>query len=169
MTVKTVSELVKKLSILLTEQHKKLAVAESCTGGWLAKALTDQSGSSDWFERGFVTYSNLAKHEMLSVSLDTLENFGAVSEKTVAEMATGALEHSHADVSVSISGIAGPGGGSAEKPVGLVWFGFAQHEATDTVVLSKKEIFTGDREAVRHQAVTFALQQLVDLLQNSRA
>ena len=169
MTASSLTEQVKALSKLLTGQHKLLAVAESCTGGWLAKVLTDQAGSSDWFERGFVTYSNLAKHEMLGVSLNTLDNFGAVSEQTVAEMASGVLAHSHADISVSISGIAGPGGGSADKPVGLVWFGWAQHEASDAVVLCEKKVFQGDREAVRLQAVAFALQQLIKLLQNSQA
>ena len=114
--------IVEQLALLLIKTNKKLTVAESCTGGWVAKVLTDIAGSSDWFERGFVTYSNQAKHEMLGVKEATLENHGAVSEETVVEMAEGALTNSHADFSLSISGIAGPGGGSSEKPVGLVWF-----------------------------------------------
>ena len=109
--------IVEQIAALLLKKSKRLAVAESCTGGWVAKALTDLAGSSVWFERGFVTYSNQAKHEMLGVAESTLETYGAVSQETVFEMAIGALINSQADFSLSISGIAGPGGGSAEKPV----------------------------------------------------
>ncbi|MCL4167387.1 UNVERIFIED_CONTAM: hypothetical protein GTU68_036174, partial [Idotea baltica] len=99
-----------------------LAVAESCTGGWLAKVCTDLSGSSGWFERGFVTYSNAAKHDMLGVSETTIETYGAVSVNTVEEMVSGALSHSRADWAIAVSGVAGPGGGSNVNPVGSVWF-----------------------------------------------
>src|SRR5512140_2522540 len=109
----------------LKAQGKMLAAAESCTGGWVAQAVTAVAGSSDWFERGFVTYSNAAKMEMLRVKADTLRTHGAVSEQTAREMAAGVLAHSRAQVAVAITGIAGPGGGSAEKPVGMVCFAWA--------------------------------------------
>lgn len=157
--------IVEQIAKLLTEQNKCMSVAESCTGGWVAKVLTDLAGSSDWFERGFVTYSNRAKHEMLGVAEVTLQTHGAVSEETVLEMALGALTNSHADISLSISGIAGPGGGTEEKPVGLVWFAWAE-KTTEIVkvILSEQKIFTGDRDAIRHQAVTHALMQLLNLI-----
>jgi len=158
---KKLSLIVEQLAELLIKRNKKLTIAESCTGGWIAKILTDLAGSSAWFERGFVTYSNQAKHEMLGVAEATLENFGAVSEETVVEMATGALKNSPADFSLSVSGIAGPGGGSDDKPVGLVWFAWA---ARDAVLLSEQQIFTGDRDAVREQAVIHALTGLLKLL-----
>jgi len=138
-----------------------LATAESCTGGWVAKVLTDISGSSAWFDRGFVTYSNQAKNEMLGVSLTTLDSIGAVSQETVEAMAQGALQNSNANLSVAISGIAGPGGGTKEKPVGLVWFAWATSKSTDrtqTKVFSESQQFNGDRIAVRCQAVGHALQ-----------
>lgn len=138
-----------------------LSCAESCTGGWLAKVCTDLPGSSGWFERGFVTYTNESKQELLGVSAETLFVHGAVSEQTVAEMASGALAHSRAQISVAISGIAGPGGGSLEKPVGTVCFGWALEggeRATESCH------FHGDREAVRAQAVLHALQGLNRLL-----
>jgi len=158
---KKLSLIVEQLAELLIKRNKKLTIAESCTGGWIAKVLTDLAGSSAWFERGFVTYSNQAKHEMLGVADTTLEKFGAVSEETVAEMVAGALKNSHADFSLSVSGIAGPGGGSDDKPVGLVWFAWA---ARDAVLLSEQQIFTGDRDAVREQAVIHALTGLLKLL-----
>ncbi len=120
--------IVEQLAELLIKFNKQMSVAESCTGGWVAKELTDLSGSSAWFERGFVTYSNQAKHEMLGVLESTLDTYGAVSEETVTEMAIGALKNSHADFSLSVSGIAGPTGGSVEKPVVLVWFSWATQE-----------------------------------------
>ena len=120
-----ISTTVAQLAHRLVERGVMLVAAESCTGGWLAKACTDLPGSSAWFERGFVTYTNEAKQEMLGVTAETLQAHGAVSEPTVAEMAAGALAHSRAQISVSISGIAGPGGGSEEKPVGTVCFGWA--------------------------------------------
>lgn len=105
-----------------------LAVAESCTGGWLAKSCTDLAGSSSWFDRGFVTYSNRAKHEMLGVNISSIDEYGAVSEETVGEMVTGTLNHSYAQIAVAISGIAGPGGGTESKPVGTVCFGWMVKE-----------------------------------------
>ena len=157
--------LVKQLAEFLTQHHQYMCVAESCTGGWVAKVLTDLAGSSAWFERGFVTYSNRAKHEMLGVAESTLQMFGAVSEETVSAMAVGALTNSHADFSLAISGIAGPGGGTKEKPVGLVWFAWAEkNRQGETVMLSEQKNFSGDREAIRYQAVTHALTQLVNLL-----
>ena len=132
-----------------------LATAESCTGGWVAKVLTDVEGSSAWFDRGFVTYTNESKQEMLGVSATTLSTHGAVSEDTVLEMARGAIAHSHADLSLAISGIAGPGGGSLEKPVGTVCLAWANR---DGWLESRREIFPGDRQAVRMQAVFTALQ-----------
>ena len=138
-----------------------LATAESCTGGWIAKLCTDLAGSSAWFERGFVTYSNAAKQDMLGVQVTTLAQYGAVSEAVTAEMAVGVLLHSRAQVAVSVSGIAGPGGGTATKPVGTVCFGWAVqggevHTATRT--------FEGDREAVRYQAVQYALSGVLQAL-----
>ncbi len=141
----------------LLSRGATLTTAESCTGGWIAKVITDISGSSAWFEQGFVTYSNQAKIAQLGVSAATLEAHGAVSEATVREMAAGALKMAGADFAVSVSGIAGPDGGSAEKPVGTVWFGFA---AAGDHVLAVCRHFTGDRDSVRSQAVAFALQTL---------
>lgn len=139
----------------------RLVTAESCTGGWVAKVLTDVPGSSGWFERGFVTYSNRAKQEMLGVAASTLETWGAVSEQTVREMAAGALERSPADVALAISGIAGPGGGTAAKPVGLVWFAWGVRGGQTH---SRSHQFAGDREAVRRRAVLTALEGVLELL-----
>ena len=147
-----------EVGALFRDNGLKLATAESCTGGWVAQCLTAIAGSSMWFERGFVTYSNEAKHEMLGVELDTLAAHGAVSEATAAAMAAGALRHSHADWALSITGIAGPDGGSREKPVGTVCFGWAGSEAGVEV---DTRHFAGDREAVRRQSVVFALQGIL--------
>ena len=167
MNDKELTLLVEQLARLLIQNNKKLTVAESCTGGWVAKVLTDLAGSSDWFERGFVTYSNQAKNEMLGVAESTLENKGAVSQETVAEMALGALKNSHADFSMSISGIAGPGGGSVEKPLGLVWFSWAVKENnTFNILASEKQVFAGDRESVRRQAVEYVLTRLIKLFES---
>jgi nicotinamide-nucleotide amidase len=140
---------------LLRQSGLKLAVAESCTGGWIAKVLTDIPGSSDWFERGFVTYSNEAKQEMLGVPASILRQSGAVSAETVSAMVAGALGHSHADLALAVSGIAGPGGGSVEKPVGTLWLAWGRRGADCHCVLQQ---FAGDREAVRRQAVRSALR-----------
>ena len=145
----------------LTQRGWMLATAESCTGGWIAKICTDMAGSSVWFDRGFITYSNAAKQDMLGVRAETLAQYGAVSEAVVAEMATGALQHSQAHIAVAVSGIAGPGGGSPEKPVGTVCFGWAVRGGA---VLTKSCQFAGDREAVRWQSVVYALQGVMDRL-----
>lgn len=137
-----------------------LTTAESCTGGWVAKAITDLEGSSRWFERGFVTYTNESKAEMLGVDPATVAAHGAVSEQTAAQMATGALANSRADVSLAITGIAGPGGGSPSKPVGTVCFGWALRGEAPVTVTCR---FEGDREAVRRQAVVRALEGVMDV------
>ncbi len=139
-----------------------LAVAESCTGGWVAKVITDISGSSGWFEEGFVTYSDRAKHERLDVSVETLQRHGAVSEAAVVEMARGALQTAGADTSLAVSGIAGPQGGTRDKPVGTVWFGWAARRDSDIAVRTECRRFEGDREAIRRQAVEVALMGLLD-------
>ncbi|MBT8116577.1 MAG: nicotinamide-nucleotide amidase [Gammaproteobacteria bacterium] len=154
-------DLSKQLAKVLLDKGMQLAVAESCTGGWLAKCLTDIAGSSTWFERGFVTYSNAAKREMLGVSAGTLAEHGAVSEAVVREMAQGVLAHSPADIAVAISGIAGPGGGTPDKPVGTVCFAWAARDGFAEVVTCR---FDGDRDAVRRHAVRHALERLPDLL-----
>jgi nicotinamide-nucleotide amidase len=138
-----------------------LTTAESCTGGWVAQAVTAIAGSSDWFERGFVTYSNASKMQMLRVTADTLRTHGAVSEQTAREMAAGALARSRAQVAVAITGIAGPSGGSAEKPVGMVCFAWAKKGDVGSAVTHR---FNGDRESVRRQSVIAALQGVLDLL-----
>jgi nicotinamide-nucleotide amidase len=138
-----------------------LTTAESCTGGWVAQAVTAIGGSSEWFERGFVTYSDAAKQEMLGVSARTLATHGAVSEETAREMAIGALAHSRAQVAVSITGIAGPTGGSPEKPLGMVCFAWA---AKDGVLNAETRYFKGDRKSVRRQSVIAALQEVLKLL-----
>lgn len=145
----------------LAKRGWRLSLAESCTGGWVAKVVTDAAGSSAWFDRGFVTYSNQAKRESLGVSEQTLAVYGAVSEPTVREMAMGALMRSASDVSVAVSGIAGPGGGTPMKPVGTVWFAWS---GRDMAVRTQCRHFDGDREAVRRQAVAQALQGILDLL-----
>lgn len=144
----------------LAETGGRLATAESCTGGAIAQAVTSVPGSSAWFERGFVTYSNAAKEEMLGVRSATLERCGAVSEETAIEMARGALRRSHATVAVAVTGVAGPAGGTAAKPVGLVCFAWASAGETR----SESRRFDGDRAAVRRQAVERALQGVMALL-----
>lgn len=156
-----IGDLARRLGTALAERGMTLAAAESCTGGWLAKAVTDVAGSSGWFERGFVTYSNAAKRDMLGVPWDTVQTHGAVSEATVRAMAEGALTHSLADVSVSISGIAGPGGATPTKPVGTVWMAWSRRHG-DTV--TRHFMFEGDREAVRAQAVMAACEGLMAML-----
>ena len=146
----------------LQEHGLVLTCAESCTGGWVAQTVTAVAGSSAWFDRGFVTYSNEAKQEMLGVPLEILDSFGAVSEQTARAMALGALVHAHAQVALSITGVAGPSGGSLEKPVGLVWFGWAR---SGREALTESRIFDGDREAVRRQAVIHALQGMLAMIE----
>ena len=134
-----------------------LATAESCTGGLIAAALTAIAGSSDVVDRGFVTYSNQAKHELLGVSMDLIERVGAVSDEVARAMAEGALVRSRAGIAVAVTGVAGPGGGSAEKPVGLVWFGLAQRGQP---VASERHIFPGDRTAIRAATVAHAFAMI---------
>jgi nicotinamide-nucleotide amidase len=148
----------------LRTKNASLATAESCTGGGIAEVVTRISGSSDWFERGFVTYSNDAKAEMLGVDRETLEKFRAVSEETAREMAVGALRRSRATHALSVTGIAGPTGGSAEKPVGTVCFGWVKQGGEP---VSETRHFDGDREAVRRFTVIHALQGLLRLLDGS--
>ena len=140
-----------------------LVTAESCTGGGVAQAVTDVAGSSAWFERGFVTYTNQAKVEMLGVRQSTLDAYGAVSEMTVREMAAGAIAHSHAHIALAVSGVAGPGGGSPEKPVGTVWFAWALRHGDVQVC---RHQLAGDRAAVRSRSVEIALQGVLDSLKN---
>jgi nicotinamide-nucleotide amidase len=149
-----------KVGEALKARGLKLVTAESCTGGWVAMALTAIAGSSDWFERGYVTYSNEAKREALGVSADTLRRNGAVSEETARGMAAGALARSHGQVALAITGVAGPTGGSAAKPVGTVCFAWAH----GSKILSETKRFDGDRESVRRQSVVHALQGVLELL-----
>jgi nicotinamide-nucleotide amidase len=142
----------------LRERGLRLVAAESCTGGWLAKAVTDVAGSSAWFERGFVTYSNDAKAELLDVRVDTLARCGAVSEETAREMVLGALNHSRADIAIAITGVAGPDGGTADKPVGTVWIAWGRQDSDIAAAYFK---FGGDRERVRYQSVVAALEGLI--------
>ena len=140
------------------DEKRVIVGAESCTGGLIAAVLTSVSGSSAWVDRGFVTYSNEAKMEMLGVQAATLEKFGAVSEETAREMAAGALRHSRATMAYSVTGVAGPTGGSASKPVGMVCFGFAGAQGVSSYTVH----FKGDRSAVREQSVNFVLGKLAE-------
>jgi nicotinamide-nucleotide amidase len=151
----------RQLSDLLLKSGWMMATAESCTGGLIAATCTENSGASDWFERGFVTYSNAAKTELLGVDAKLIEQYGAVSEQVARAMAFGALRHSRAQASVAVTGVAGPSGGSAEKPVGTVWFGFALQGQLH----SEMQRFDGNRQAVREQTVAHALTHLGHLLQ----
>ncbi len=148
----------------LKQAGGSLVTAESCTGGGLAQILTTVPGSSTWFERGFVSYSNLSKHEMLGVPSETLAHHGAVSEATVQAMAEGALSHSHAEIAVAITGIAGPGGGSADKPIGTVFIAWAGRQRQTRV---RRYAFPGDRERIRRQSVAAALEGLLRYLANT--
>ncbi len=148
-----------ELGQVCLERRLVVATAESCTGGWIAQVITHTPGSSAWFDRGFVTYANAAKTDMLGVRTDTIERFGAVSLETAAEMASGALMHSNATISLAITGIAGPTGGSPEKPVGTVCFAWCLRGCAPS---SERRLFSGDREAIRRQAVVFALTGLIE-------
>ena len=153
--------LVRDISGQLTTRRWQMCTAESCTGGLIAAACTDLAGSSDWFERGIVSYSNAAKCELLGVPADLIEAHGAVSSAVAEAMAQGALLHAHAQVALSVTGVAGPSGGSAHKPVGTVWFGWALPGASWTSM----QRFDGDRHAVRIQSVAHALRELHRALQ----
>ena len=155
----------KEVAKLLIARGWTLALAESCTGGLVCAALTDLAGSSDWFERGYITYSNQAKTECLDVVAETIESFGAVSEQVAKAMSEGAQKNAGVNVSVSITGIAGPAGGSIEKPVGTVCFGWTiQKENLAAITICKTMQFSGDRQAVREQARDYALSELIKLL-----
>ncbi|MEM9242991.1 MAG: nicotinamide-nucleotide amidase [Pseudomonadota bacterium] len=154
-------KLSQRLGGLLLAHQQKLVTAESCTGGWIAQVITDTPGSSQWFERGYVTYSNDAKSESLGVNSRTLQHHGAVSKACASEMALGALQHSHAHIAIATTGIAGPDGGSEEKPVGTVWFALATISELKTIL----HYFDGDRQAIRQQAVVFALTMLCKQLE----
>ena len=151
-------DLLKKISDQALLRAWRIVTAESCTGGGVAQALTDLEGSSSWFECGLVTYSNEMKQKLLLVQAETLSAYGAVSQQTVEEMARGALLQSGVELAVAISGIAGPGGGSAEKPVGTVWFAWAVKKGGMESVC---QLFEGDRGEVREQAIDFALEGLL--------
>jgi nicotinamide-nucleotide amidase len=145
---------------LLLENGWFLSTAESCSGGLIAAACTDLPGSSAWFERGFVTYSNAAKIELLGVNASLIDTHGAVSEPVARAMAAGALWHSHAQVAIAVTGVAGPSGGSIDKPVGTVWFGFALSSGVTTEMCH----FEGDRAAIRQATVQHALARLAELI-----
>jgi nicotinamide-nucleotide amidase len=153
-------ELARKVGGALKAKGLKLVTAESCTGGWVAMAVTAVAGSSDWFERGYVTYSNAAKREELGVSEATLRRHGAVSEATAREMAAGALKKGGGQVALAITGVAGPTGGTPDKPVGMVCFAWTD----GSKMRSETKRFDGDRERVRRQSVVHALQEVLELL-----
>jgi nicotinamide-nucleotide amidase len=155
-----ITTLTRQLAGLLLAKGHMMATAESCTGGMIAAACTDLAGSSAWFERGFVTYSNEAKTELLGVPAALITEHGAVSEPVVRAMAEGALRHARAHIAVAVTGVAGPGGGSTDKPVGSVWFGWA----TAAGVKTQLRHFDGDRQQVRQATVRHALQGLNNLL-----
>ena len=152
--------LVEKLSEILLARGWRMATAESCTGGWIAKCCTDQAGSSAWFDRGFVSYSDQAKQELLGVESGTLHGHGAVSKAVALQMAEGARKRAGVEAAVAVTGIAGPGGGSPEKPVGTVWFAWA----TGSNSQAKRLHFDGDRDAVRRQTVQQALMGMIERL-----
>jgi nicotinamide-nucleotide amidase len=159
----TTADLCQALASALLQRNWMMATAESCTGGMIAAACTDLSGSSQWFERGFVTYSNQAKMELLGVDARTLDSDGAVSETVARAMVRGALDRASVQVAVAVTGVAGPTGGSAAKPVGTVWFGWNIHGTVTTQV----QHFAGDRAAVRAATVQHALAQLLALIRDT--
>jgi nicotinamide-nucleotide amidase len=153
-------ELAREVGERLKAAGAQLVTAESCTGGWVAQAVTAIAGSSGWFERGFVTYSNAAKQELLGVTPLTLEAHGAVSEATAREMAQGALARSKGSIALAVTGVAGPGGGTRDKPVGMVCFAWADGKK----LRSETRRFSGDRDSVRRQSVMRALQGVLETL-----
>ncbi|TMN44237.1 nicotinamide-nucleotide amidohydrolase family protein [Pseudoalteromonas sp. S2755] len=159
---KEIAEYAAQLGAILTNNGVTITTAESCTGGGVSYALTDTPGSSAYIERCFVTYSNQAKHELLGVSQQTLTQFGAVSEQTVVEMAKGAQRAAHAEVAIAVSGIAGPTGGSADKPVGTVWFAIANSDK----VQAFHQVFTGNRAEIRVQAIEFSLKNTIAMVKS---
>ena len=159
MTDAEILRLARALGRLCKSRGSMVATAESCTGGGVAEAITAIAGSSEWFDRGFVTYSNEAKRDQLRVSLTTLKKYGAVSEEVAREMAAGALRASRASAAVAVTGIAGPGGGSEEKPVGTVWFAWI---SDDGVIHTERRRFRGGRQSVRRQSVAVAIEGLIE-------
>ncbi|MBM3115330.1 CinA family protein [Jeongeupia naejangsanensis] len=153
-----------ELGRLLLARGQSVTTAESCTGGLIAGAITDIAGSSNWFNRGFITYSNSAKVDMLDVPPAFIQGLGAVSEPVVAAMVQGAMAAASAEWGIAVSGVAGPGGGSADKPVGTVWFGLG----TPAGIVTERCVFDGDRAAVRHQTVAHGLDRLVQLIKETR-
>lgn len=157
--------LVNRVGRMLVQRELRLATAESCTGGWIAKCVTDVPGSSEWFDRGFVSYSNEAKQEMLGLDPELIRDQGAVSRSVVEAMARGARSHSSADVALAVSGVAGPGGGSPDKPVGTVWLALA---TDDGGVVSEQRRYGGNREAIRRAAVARALGMIDETYSGER-
>jgi nicotinamide-nucleotide amidase len=155
------NDLADRIAAQAKRRGARLVTAESCTGGWVAQVLTSVAGSSQWFERGFVTYSNASKEELLGVGKATLETHGAVSEETAREMALGALERSRGTLTLAITGVAGPGGGTREKPVGTVCFAWATRDGGASAETRR---FDGDRDAVRRQSVTHSLARVLRML-----
>lgn len=152
-----ITDLASGLGKTLAEKNLRITTVESCTGGAIAAAITRVAGSSAWFDMGFVTYSNGAKMKLVGVPQDVLSNYGAVSEQTVEAMALGALESSEANLAIATSGIAGPGGGTETKPVGLVWFAWALHDGREIRVSTESLVFSGNRQDIQQQAVAHAL------------
>lgn len=166
----TLFDLATELGQILKRQSFTLATAESCTGGWIAETITEVPGSSNWFERGFVTYSNQAKQEMLGVRAQTLETQGAVSQQTALEMAEGALLNSPANLSLAVTGIAGPDGGSADKPVGTVWIAYGimlnVNNSLTRIVHAESYLFSGNRYMIRKKTVSTAITTLINILKS---
>ena len=165
MTQTMIQDICLELGNALTKKKFRIALAESCTGGLVCQHLTNIPGSSVWFDRGFVTYSNESKIELLKVSQDTLLKFGAVSKEVASEMALGALNESHAQIALSITGIAGPSGGSIEKPVGTVFFAIAYQ---NKIIFNASKVFPGSRENIRESSCLFALNQVLALTLSSQ-
>lgn len=165
----SITSLTQQLAQILLAKGFKIALAESCTGGLLAVQLTSLAGSSDWFERGFVTYSNQAKEESIGVPKELIERHGAVSEEVARAMAEGVLNHSLAQISAAITGIAGPGGGSANKPVGMVCFAWGIQVDDQIQTRSQTKQFSGDRQSIREQACVYAIESLLEQLTASKS
>ena len=157
----SLDELVEKVARSLRNSTQTLAVAESCTGGAIAATLTSLAGSSAWFERGFVVYSHAAKTDMLGVNATTANRFGSVSEPVVQEMVQGALQRSQASIALAVTGVAGPGGGTAQKPVGTVWFAWAGRQSA---TVTRRHLFDGDRQLIREQCIKTALVGILSVL-----
>ncbi len=157
----TIDQLVQQLSELLIERGWMIATVESCTGGMISESITRKAGSSDWFERGFVTYSNDAKQELVGVSSESLRDHGAVSSAVAREMATGGIQSSRADLAVSVTGVAGPDGGSEEKPVGTVWIAWADRNGK---VIDQGYLLSGDRQQVRLASAQHAFVGAIEFL-----